>query len=57
MQTARKKVLVADSSKWSASAPVTYGNLVQVNAVITDEGLAAEHRAAVEEAGVELILV
>ncbi|MBN1675563.1 MAG: DeoR/GlpR transcriptional regulator [Kiritimatiellae bacterium] len=53
---ARKKVLVADHTKWAAIASLRYAHISDVDVVVTDDGLAEEHRKALAEAGVDLIL-
>ncbi|MDR2374457.1 MAG: DeoR/GlpR family DNA-binding transcription regulator [Bifidobacteriaceae bacterium] len=57
MAAARRRVLLADSSKWFTSDPHKVVGLSSFDTVITDDGLAPEIRAAIESQGVELVVV
>lgn len=50
-------ILLADSSKWGRSGFIKVAPLSEVDTIITDEGLPAETRAAVERLGIELVIV
>ena len=56
MQSARQIVLVVDSTKFGKSSVSNFGELDQVNVVITDAGVPDEARAMLREKGVELII-
>lgn len=57
VQASRKKILVADHSKWKATSPVRYGEIPCMDMVITGRALSAKNRAAIRQHGVELMLV
>jgi DeoR family deoxyribose operon repressor len=56
MLSARQIVLVVDSTKFGKSSVSHFGELEQVNVVITDAGVPDEARAMLREKGVELII-
>ena len=57
MQQVQKVVLLADSSKFGQQALSTLCRLDEIDVVVSDAGLSAEHREAVRAAGCELIVV
>lgn len=57
LRSARQVILLADSSKWGRSGFIKVAPLTEVDTIITDEGLPAETRAAVERLGIELVIV
>lgn len=57
LRSARQVILLADSSKWGRSGFIKVAPLSEVDTIITDEGLPAETRAAVERLGIELVIV
>ena len=56
MRCARRVVVVADRSKFGRLSLSRLCGLDEVHAVVSDPGLAAEHRRLVEEEGADLIL-
>jgi DeoR/GlpR family transcriptional regulator of sugar metabolism len=56
MQQAQEVVLLVDSGKFGQQALTQLGKLDEIDVVVTDDGLAEEHRAMVREAGCELIV-
>lgn len=57
LRSARQVILLADSSKWGRSGFIKVAPLSEVDTIITDNGLPAETRAAVERQGIELVIV
>jgi DeoR/GlpR family transcriptional regulator of sugar metabolism len=57
VQTARRRVLVADASKWGAKATVRYAPIVSLTTAISDSRLGERQREAFRSAGVELVIV
>lgn len=55
-ERARRKYLVADSSKIGKRAFVSIGAIETFEALITDDGITDEHRAALEAAGLAVIV-
>jgi len=55
-QRAAQTYLLADSSKFGKTALVRNGTLKDLDAVITDEKIAAEHKQILSELGVRLII-
>lgn len=53
---ARKKILVADTTKFERRAPVQIGHITDLDMFVTDAQPPAEVGALCEEAGVELIV-
>lgn len=56
MSFARKVVLVTDSSKFGHNSITCFGDLRDVDIVVTDPGIPDEYRALLENMGIELIL-
>ena len=52
----RRAYLLADSSKWGTRSLCRIGELAELSGIVTDNGLAAEHRAFARKIGVDLIL-
>jgi DeoR family transcriptional regulator of aga operon len=52
----REVIVLADSSKFEKEVLVMFLRLDQVNVVITDSGVTAEHRAALEERGIRVLV-
>jgi DeoR/GlpR family transcriptional regulator of sugar metabolism len=57
MRAARQVILLTDSSKWNHSGFIKVAPLSAMHMIISDSGLSAEAREAVERAGAELLLV
>ena len=57
IRAARRVILLVDSSKWGSSGFVKVAPLSELDTIITDSALPAEARAAIEQLGIELILV
>lgn len=56
IQAARQVILLADSSKWQNVAFAKVGRLSAVSIIVSDTNLPEEARAAIQRAGIELIL-
>jgi len=56
-RAARQVILLADSSKWGKVGFIKVLPLEQIQTVVTDSGLPESTRAALEQAGLELIVV
>lgn len=56
MEQSQQVVLLADSEKFGQQALAELCALSEIDFVVTDEGLSAEHRKAIEGAGCELIV-
>ena len=54
---ARRRVLLADSSKWASYDRHKVMNVADFNTVVTDDGMPEELRAAIRATGAELIVV
>ncbi|QES48712.1 D-beta-D-heptose 1-phosphate adenosyltransferase [Streptomyces venezuelae] len=54
---ARRVVLLADSAKAGEEHFARFAGFAEVDLLITDTGLAPEHKAAIEAAGTEVVLV
>jgi DeoR/GlpR family transcriptional regulator of sugar metabolism len=57
MQCADEVMVIADHTKFGRQALAHLCELQSVKVLVTDSGIADEHRAMVESAGVELIVV
>lgn len=57
INAAREVILLTDSSKWHHAGFIKVAPLTELDAIITDEGLPAEARAAIDALGIELVLV
>ena len=57
VQAARQVILVADSSKWMRTGFIKVVSISDLQTIVTDGGLPAEARSAIERAGTELVLV
>ena len=56
MQQAQHVVLLIDSGKFGQQALVKLGSLDQIDTVVCDQALAAEHQQVIRDSGCELIL-
>ena len=56
MEQSQQVVLLADSGKFGGQALVRLCDLSEIDIVVSDSGLAADQRRAVEDAGCELII-
>ena len=56
VRAARRVVVLADSSKSGVESPVRFATLEQVDVLVTDDGIDSGDRAALERAGVEVVL-
>ena len=56
LSRSRRAYLLADSSKWGTRSLCRIGELAELSGIVTDNGLAAEHRAFARKIGVDLIL-
>jgi DeoR family fructose operon transcriptional repressor len=54
--SARRIVCLADSSKVGTESPVRFAELAEVDVLVTDDGIAAADRRALERAGVEVVV-
>ena len=54
--SARRVVCLVDSSKIGVEAPLRFAALADVDVVVTDDGIAADDRRALERAGVEVVV-
>ena len=54
--SARRVVCLADSSKVGTESPVRFAELAEVDVLVTDDGIAAADRRALERAGVEVVV-
>jgi DeoR family transcriptional regulator of aga operon len=52
----RQVIVLADSSKFGKDVLVLFLRLEQVHTVITDNGVSPEHRAALEERGIQVLV-
>ncbi|PFG15563.1 DeoR family transcriptional regulator [Propionicimonas paludicola] len=57
MATARRRVLLADSSKWASEDRYKVASVAEFDTVITDDGLPEQLRERVRSLGCELIIV
>jgi DeoR/GlpR family transcriptional regulator of sugar metabolism len=48
MKAARRRILLVDSSKFRPPAFCVFGELADITEVITDDGISAEHLAALQ---------
>jgi DeoR/GlpR family transcriptional regulator of sugar metabolism len=53
---AREVIVLADSSKFNRVVLVLFLGLDQVHTVVTDKGIAAAHKAALEERGIRVLI-
>jgi len=56
IRSARQIVLVADSTKFGEISVTHFAGLDQVDTIVTDNGISAEHREALLDLGIELII-
>jgi DeoR/GlpR family transcriptional regulator of sugar metabolism len=56
MEQCQQVVLLADSSKFGQQALATLCPLTEVDVVVSDTGLSADHRQQIIDAGCELIV-
>lgn len=54
--TARRVIVLADSSKVGVELLVTFASLSAVNVPITDDGISAHDRAELTAAGIEVVV-
>jgi len=54
--SARRVVCLADSSKVGSESPVRFAELTEVDVLVTDDGIPAADRRALERAGVEVVI-
>ncbi|MCC7359291.1 MAG: DeoR/GlpR transcriptional regulator [Anaerolineales bacterium] len=57
IQNARQRIVLADSSKIGRTAFAAVAPLAVVNTLVTDDGLPADQRQALEAAGIEVLTV
>ncbi len=57
MRVSRRRILVADSSKYGVDSFVHFAHLREFELFITDDGLAAEHTAELHSRGVDVVRV
>ena len=57
IQSARRTILLVDSSKFQAPGFCTFSDLSAIDEVITDDGIAAEHVSSLRSTGVKLTIV
>lgn len=56
MKSTKRKILVADSSKFGNVKPSHFAELKDMDAIITDEHIPEAYRRIIEEIGIELII-
>jgi DeoR family fructose operon transcriptional repressor len=56
VRSARRVVVLADSSKLGVESPVRFATIDQLDVVVTDPGIDAGDRSALERAGIEVIV-
>ncbi|MDO4511069.1 MAG: DeoR/GlpR family DNA-binding transcription regulator [Bacteroidales bacterium] len=56
MQTAQKTIVLADSSKFGKRGFAKIGDTEEIDVIITDAGISAKDRAAIEDLGIDLII-
>jgi len=56
MEQAQEVVLLVDSTKFGQQALARLGDLAEVETVVTDSALSADHRQAIQAAGCQLII-
>lgn len=56
LTSARTTVVLADSTKFGPEQVFSFGALADATAVVTDDGIDAQDKAMLEEAGVEVVL-
>lgn len=57
IETAAKRILLMDSSKMNCHTLATVGPVEMIDILVTDDGLAAEDKKALEARGVEVVIV
>ena len=57
IEVSRKVIIVTDSSKFGRPAMTPLAPLDVADVVVSDTGLSGEHRAMLEAAGIEVVLV
>lgn len=56
MARARRVIVVADHTKWRTVGLCSFGDLSEVDVVVTDDGIESETQAHLEDQGVEVIV-
>src|SRR5690606_4349727 len=56
MKSARRRVLLADSSKFEQRALLSFADLTDFHTIITDDGIPPESAEACQKAGIEVII-
>jgi len=56
IEVSRKVIIVADATKFGRAAMVPLAPLEVADVVVSDPSLAPEHRAMLEQAGVEIVI-
>jgi DeoR family fructose operon transcriptional repressor len=56
VRCARRTVVLADSSKIGVETPVRFASLDEVDVLVTDSGISHQHRTALEQAGLEVVV-
>ena len=56
VRSARRVVVLVDSSKLGVESPVRFATIDQLDVVVTDTGIDAGDRSALERAGIEVIV-
>lgn len=56
IETAQQKILMVDSSKFDTVTPAYFGELVQIDTIITDDGISQEWKDALQELGIDLMI-
>lgn len=57
VETAQQKILLADSSKFDTVTPAYFGELSQIDTIITDNGITQEWQDFLLESGINLTIV
>lgn len=56
IESAKKVILVADSSKFGKISVTYFASLNEVHTIITDNGIADNYKEAIKDLGIELIV-
>ena len=56
IRSARRIILVTDSTKFGKISITHFAGLDEVDTIITDEGIPQEYRSILEDRGIELII-
>lgn len=57
MKSAKKKILVTDSSKFDKVSTVFFANFGEIDSIITDEGIPDKYKEIIESKGIKIYIV